>query len=262
MRRAVAIGMLLTLFGIVGCSQIGSTRKSTADEQYEAAKSLYDRGKYYHAAEAFRLLIFNFSGVSYIDTVQNYLGMCYYNDEDYILAVAEFRRLTKSFPNSPLADDAQLMIARCYLKAAPDDVGLDQTDTYTAISELENFVEDYPDSPSIAEATALLEDARGKIAEKTFKSGEQYYKMGNYPSSRIYLESVVTDFTTAEWRGCALYLLAVIDQKEDKPEDARAKLTNLLREFPEHKWADKAKSKLRSLRGGEDFETTDISEGK
>ncbi len=262
MRKAASIGMLIMLVAVFGCSHVGNTRRSTAEEQYEVAKRLYDNGKYYHASEAFRLVIFNFSGVSYIDTVQYYLGMCYYNDDDYILAVAEFRRLTKSFPYSPLADDGQLMIGRCYLHASPENVGLDQTDTYTAITELENFLEDYPSSPLVPEADSLLAIAQGKIAKKNFKNGEQYYKMGNYASARIYLESVVTDFTSPEWRGCALYLLASIDEKEDKLEDARAKLVNMLQTFPDHKWGKKARSKLNSIGGDDGFDGTQVSEGR
>ncbi len=233
------LGLLLT-----GCSSTKVVRKDNAESQYEKAMELYNNGKYYQASEAFRLLIFNYSGVSYIDSVQYLLGMCYYNDEDYILAVAELRRLTRNFPNSPLADDGQLMIGKCYYLSAPGNVGLDQSDTYTAITELENFIEDFPQSPLQSEASELLAKCRAKIAKKTFKNGEQYFKMGNNESARIYLEEVVTEFDSPEWQGCALYLLACIDEKEGKYEDASAKLQNFLREFSGHKWEDKAKAKL------------------
>jgi outer membrane protein assembly factor BamD len=244
-RKTVAIGVLLLL--LAGCSSTGKIRQSDAESQYEKAMELYNRGKYYQASEAFRLMVFNYSGVSYVDTVQYYLGMCHFNSEDYILAVAEFRRLVRNFPNSALADDGQLLIAKCYYLSAPENVGLDQSDMYTAIVELENFIEDFPQSPLQDEASDLLAKCRARIAKKTFKSGEQYFKMGRYESARIYLESVVTDFDSPEWKGCALYLLARIDEEEDKLGDASAKLENLLREFPGHKWQKKAKSMLEKM---------------
>lgn len=246
MIRIVLISVILGLF-LVGCSSTRVVRKDNAESQYEKAMELYNDGKYYQASEAFRLLVFNFSGVSYIDSVQYYLGMCYYNDQDYILAVAEFRRLTRNFPSSPLADDGQLMIGKCYHLSAPENVGLDQSDTYTAITELENFIEDFPQSPLLGEAAELLARCRSKIAKKVFKNGEQYFKMGNYESARIYLEEVVTEFDSPEWQGCALYLLACVDEKEEKYEDASAKLQNMLREFSGHKWEDKAKEKLEDV---------------
>jgi outer membrane protein assembly factor BamD len=242
---------LLAFLGIVlfaGCSSVGNLRRDSAQDQYELARELYARGKYYNAAEAFRYVIFNFSGVSYIDSVQYYLGMCYYNDEDYILAVAEFRRLVQSFPQSTLADDGQFMIGKCYYLSAPDNVGLDQTDMYTAISELENFVEDYPQSPLMAEGSDLLLQCKGRIAQKTFKAGEQYYRMGMHEAARIYLQSVVTDFEHAEWRGCSLFLLAKLDEDEGKLADAESKLLNFIQEFPGHKWEKKAKDELEGIR--------------
>jgi outer membrane protein assembly factor BamD (BamD/ComL family) len=140
------------------------------------------------------------------------------------------------------------MIGKCYYLAAPDNVGLDQSETHTAIAELENFIEDFPLSPLIGEAEELLGKCRDQIAEKTYKNGEQYYKMGNHRSARVYLETVVTDYESNEWRGCALYLLASIDEKQEKYEDAATKLNNLLEAFPGHKWEKKARSKLEDVR--------------
>jgi len=252
MRIRVPVFLLLILI-VAGCSNIGNVRRENPEDQYEVARSLYDRGKYYHAGEAFRLMLFNFSGVSYIDSVQYYLGMCYFHDEDYILAASEFRRLVKNFAQSSLADDGQLMIGKCYFLASPENVGLDQTDTYTAISEFENFVEDFPNSDLIPEANELLRECRGKIAKKEYKTGEQYFRMGMNGSARVYLEHVVTDSESLEWRGRSLYILAEIDEKEEKYDDAVAKLTNFLQAFPGHEWENKAKSKLekiKSLSGG------------
>ncbi len=232
---------------LIGCSSVGKIRQGDAESQYRKAMELYERGKYFAASEAFRLMIFNYSGVSYIDSVQYHLGMCYFSDEDYILASAEFRRLVRNFPTSELADDGQLMIGKCYYRSAPKDVGLDQSDTYTAIAELEDFAEDFPQSPLRSEAADLLARCRSKIAMKIFRNGEQYYRLGNYESARIYLERVITEFESPEWRGCALYLLALMDEKDGKHDDASAKLENLLREFPDHKWHDKAESMLNEI---------------
>lgn len=247
MNRIVLVILLISV-AFAGCSTSSRISSNDADSQYEKAMELYERGKYYKAAEEFRLIIFNFSGVSYIDSVQYYLGMCYFNDEDYILAVAEFRRLVRNFPSSTLADDGQLMIGKCYYLAAPDNVGLDQSETHMAITELENFIEDFPLSPLVGEAEELLGECRDRIAKKTFKNGEQYYKMGNNRSARVYLETVVTDYESEEWRGCALFLLASIDEKQGKYEDAATKLNNLLEMFPGHKWEKKARSKLEDVR--------------
>jgi len=249
-RSFLAIVILILI--VAGCSSIGNIRKDNAEDQYETARSLYERGKYFQAAEAFRLMIFNYSGVSYIDSVQYFLGMCYFNDYDHILAVSEFRRLVKNFPKSPLADDGQLMICKCFYLAAPNNTGLDQTETHTAITEIKNFIEDFPQSPLIEEAQVMLAECRGKITKKLFESGQQYYRMGMYTSARVYFEEIVAEYESPQWRGCALYLLAEIDAKQDKYADAELKLNNFLQAFPGHKWEKKARSKLEKIQSETD----------
>lgn len=246
MRRSI-LAILVLIAIIAGCSSIGNVRQDNAEDQYAVAKKLYDRGKYFNAAEAFRLMIFNYSGVSYIDSVQYLLGMCYFNDHEYILAVAEFKRLVKNFPQSSLADDGQFMIGKCYYLAAPDNTGLDQSETYTAITELENFVEDFPQSPLIDEGKQLLAECNAKITKKLYESGLQYYKMGMRPAARVYFEDIISERQSPEWRGCALYMLAEIDIKEHKYTDAALKLNNFLQTFPGHKWAKKAREKLEEV---------------
>jgi outer membrane protein assembly factor BamD len=251
MRKSI-ISILILIAVVAGCSTIGNVRKDNAVDQYEVARKLYDRGKYFQAAEAFRLMIFNYSGVSYIDSVQYLLGMCYFNDEEYILAVAEFRRLVKNFPQSSLADDGQLMIGKCYHLAAPDNTGLDQSETFTAITELENFVEDFPQSPLLSEGKQLLAKCKAKITKKLYESGLQYYRMGMDKAARVYFEDIISEHQSPEWRGCALYMLAEIDIKEHKYADAALKLSNFLQTFPGHKWEKKAREKLEEVQSEAD----------
>jgi outer membrane protein assembly factor BamD len=246
MRKSI-LSILVLIAIVAGCSSIGNIRKENAEDQYEVARKLYDRGKYFQAAEAFRLMIFNFSGVSYIDSVQYFLGMCYFNDREYILGVAEFKRLVKNFPQSSLADDGQFMIGKSYYLAAPNNIGLDQTETYTAITELQNFVEDFPDSPLLDEGKQLLAECRAKITKKLYESGLQYYKMGMHQAARVYFEDIISERQSPEWRGCSLYLLAEMDIKEHKYADAALKLNNFLQTFPGHKWEHKAKKKLEEI---------------
>jgi outer membrane protein assembly factor BamD (BamD/ComL family) len=50
---------------------------------------------------------------------------------------------------------------------------------------------------------ALLE-ARSRLARKTYKSGELYYRMKKYPSAVIYFDTVIDQFDDTSWAAAAL----------------------------------------------------------
>ena len=217
------------------------------EDQFEYAKMLYEKGDYYLAAEAFQTVIFRFHGTSLADSVTFYMGMCYYNQEDYLLAVGELKRLRLNYPNSPLADDAHYMIAKSYFQDAPNNIGLEQDGIKDAIREIENFFEDFPNSPFHQNARVLLDSCYCREAHKNYQNGEVYYKLGDYRAAKVYLEDVVTKYSCNEWVGKALYRLAEIDCKQENFSESKAKLKNFLNAFPDHEWAGKAAKKLEDV---------------
>jgi outer membrane protein assembly factor BamD len=219
----------------------------TPEDQFEYARKLYQNKKYDQAVEAFQTVIFRFHGTKLADSVTFYLGMCYFNQDEYILAVGEFRRLLTNYPTSPLADQAHYMVAHSYFEDSPNNVGLEQDGVKKSIQTIENFLEDFPDSPYRPNVRELLDSCNARLASKDFKNGMVYYKIGDRRAARIYFESVVTNYSIPEWVGKSLYMLAEIDRKEEKYDDARAKLKNMMNAFPEHEWFDKAKDKYDDI---------------
>ncbi len=237
------IGILtlgLTLM-LVGCAaRQAGVSTGGARAQYDYAMSAYNKHHYDQATLEFQKVLYNYPGLSFVDSVQFWFAMSYYSREDYHLGIPEFRRVITNFPNSELIDDAAFMIGKSYFDAAPKNVGLDQTDTDNAIKELTSFLEDYPNSDRLPEGQSLLARALEKMTEKEFRSGRQYFRMGYLSSARIYLEDVIKEHPEA---GCvpeALYLLAKVDEKEKHYSDARDKLTNLINTFPQSEFAIKA----------------------
>lgn len=219
----------------------------TPEDQYEYAKMLYEKGNYYLATEAFQTVIFRFHGTSLADSVAFYVGMCYYNQKEYLLAVGEFKRLRLNYPSSPLVDEAHYMIAKSYFQDTPHNIGLEQEGVKDAIREIENFFEDFPNSPFTQNARDLLDSCYCRQAHKNYKSGEVYFKLGDLRAAKIYLEDVVTKYSCTEWVGKSLFRLAEIDCKQDNYTESKAKLKNFLNAFPEHEWNEKATKKLEDV---------------
>mgnify|MGYP006290933101 CR=1 FL=1 len=238
---------VFTIFVLIACASASVKVFDTPEDQFEYAKKLFDQEKYVQATEAFQTVLYRFYGTSLADSVSYYTGMCYFEQEEYIVAVAEFKRLMINYPNSPLADDAHYMVAKCYFMDSPDNVGLEQDGVKDAIRTIENFFEDFPDSPYRSNARTLLDSCYARLAEKDFRNGEVYYRIGDLRAARIYLEEVVTKYSIPRWVGRALYRLAEIDFKQKDYENAKAKLNNFLNNFPRHEWAERATDKLQEV---------------
>lgn len=239
--------LILIIALSMACATSSVKLFQTPEDQYEYAKKLYAEGKYNKAAEAFQTVIFRFHGTSLADSVTFYVGQCYYNAKDYILAVAEFKRLLQNYPNSPLADEAHYFVAKCYYYDSPKDVGLEQDGIKDAIRTIENFFEDFPNSPFHQNARDLLDSCYSRMAHKTYQNGEVYFKIRDYRAARIYLEEVVTNYSVTEWVGKALYRLAEIDYKYKDFAESKAKLNNFINAFPEHEWLEKVRKKLSDV---------------
>lgn len=232
--------VILFIATLAGCAAQQHTILPDPREQYELAKSKYDDEKFDEAVIEFQKFMFNFPGVSYIDSAHFYFSMSYIKREDQFLGIAELRRLIVSFPKSEMTDDAQFMIGKSYIDVAPGNAGLDQSDTQQGIKELRAFLEDYPFSDRRKDAEKLLSQAIEKLVGKDFKTAKQYYKMGNKISSRLYLEEIVKEYPESKHAPEALYLLIKLDIKEKKFTDARDKARNLTSAFPNSKYAEKA----------------------
>ncbi len=234
---------------LAGCAANNATSNIDPRPAYEQAVAKINDGKFMDAQNILQRLILSHPGLSYIDSVQYYFGMSYYGNEDFHLAVAEFRRLITSFPRSALVDDAQFMVGKSYFDSAPGNVGLDQTDTQSAIRELKAFLEDYPGSDRRTEGELMLSRAYERLVEKQFRAARQYFRMGNRVSARIYFEDLITEYPESGYTAEALFVLAQIDEKELKFTDARDKLNNLVATFPNSTFVPKAvkmKAKLET----------------
>jgi len=247
LNKLIGILSILALFGIAMISSCTSSKvllAPTAHDQFELAKKDFDDEKYLKAIEGFQKTIFNFPGATIVDTAQYYLGMSYYQNEEYELAAAEFNRLILSYPRSAFADNAQFMIGASYIEGSPGHYALDQQDLRKAISSLEDFIIDNPDSPLVEDARAKIAEARNKLARKAFENGMTYFKMYSYEASRVYFQYVIDEYTDTPYAAEALYKYAEALYKEHDYKQAQEKFNQFVGLYPDHKLIDRVNDYL------------------
>lgn len=106
-------------------------------DAYDAAFTRLRDGEYAAAAEAFRAFLESYPEGPLADNAQYWLGESYYVTGNFDIALNAFENVLQQFPESPKAPDAMLKLGFCYYE-------LEQWDQ--ARRTLERVQERYPDS--------------------------------------------------------------------------------------------------------------------
>jgi len=217
MTRRAAL-TLLTLLLAAGCggSLKESSRQGTAD--FPTARSAYDRGDHLEAIADFKAYVEQYPGTDKTDDALYYLGLSYIQEKDYALASAQFDRLLRDFPTSSFQADALMDLARCDdLQSHP--APLDQTETERALQRYNQFVDQYPDHPRVAEAKARMKVLRDRLAEKLIRSGRLYAKLRRDRASEFYLRRLLTEYPDSKWVKEANQLLSEVVARQGRKSE-------------------------------------------
>lgn len=126
-----------------------------------------------------------------------------YYDKNYQLAGHQFKNFAVTFPQDTRREEAAYMSALCYYQGSMD-YNLDQTSTLSAIDELQNFLNQYPNSEKAQNIDKLIDELNYKVEFKAFENARQYYKMANFKSADIAMENFLEDFPASKLRTKAL----------------------------------------------------------
>ena len=71
---------------------------------------------------------------------------------------------------------------------------MDQTETRSAIDELQLFMDRYPSSALRDSSQAMVDNLRSKLELKAFENARLYHKTGNYKSATIAMKHAMEDY--------------------------------------------------------------------
>jgi tol-pal system protein YbgF len=105
--------------------------------QYEDALAVFRQGDFTAASSAFGAFLRRWQGGGYTDSATFWLGNAQYGQRSYKDAIASFRTVVKSTPDSPRAPEALLSIANCQIELK---------DAKAARRTLDELLKTYPQS--------------------------------------------------------------------------------------------------------------------
>lgn len=100
-------------------------------EVYLQAFGDYASGRYQAAVHGFETFLQRFPNNSYASNAQFWLADCYFNQQQYPLAILEFERVLADYQNAPKNPDALLKIAIANLQLGATDEARQAIDTLT-----------------------------------------------------------------------------------------------------------------------------------
>ena len=230
----------------VSCGSHNKILKSTDNEyKYNVAMMYYKQKDYNRALQLFDILQSAYRGKPQAEEIAYYTADCYYNMKDYEIASHYFKRFAVNYPFAERTEFALFRSACCYYLESPN-ISLDQTESYTAISEFQSFVDLYPKSIYVDSANQLIDTLRYKISEKDFNTCMLYYKMEEYQAAITSFESFMKENPATPHREDIMnYMVltyykyaekSVEEKQRERYELALEKYNTLVYIFPESKY--------------------------
>lgn len=179
-----------------------------ADLKYEAAFDYYNEGKYSKAGSLFESLSVLTNGTERDDTVRFYWGLSNYKFKDYYTAETNFTNFLESYPRSPFASEARYLRLDCLYRSTLR-YELDQTPTYKAITEISEYMIEFPQTPHMAACRDMLTELNERLDKKAYEAAKLYYKMEDYKASRVAFRNVLKDDSENIYREDILYYIAM-----------------------------------------------------
>lgn len=262
-RRLSTFGIRLAAVSLLGlCAAAcatGGAKKPPAGLP-EPDKFLYDRGneamaqkKYTLAVEYFRQLVDTYPQSPYRASAKLGVGDAYLGEhsaESFVLAANEYREFLSFYPTHEYAYYAQYKLAMThfYQMRAPM---RDQTETRSAIAELQTYLAKYPNSPLVDEAKKSLREAKDRLDDWNYGVGVQYFRLKWYPGAIGRLKPLLQNDPGYTNRDAAYFYLGESYMKMNQPAAALPEYETIVKEFEQSEYLDRAKKRIDEIKAAQ-----------
>jgi outer membrane protein assembly factor BamD len=172
--------LLSVVWVLTSCSGINKAIKSTdLDFKYEMAKQYFTQGKYNNACLLLGEVVNAMKGTERGDEAMFLYGMSKYYGSDLEEANEYLTKYYRSYPTGAHVEEARFYAGKALYESTPN-VDLDQTDTYLAITEFQNFLEAFPQSKYTEQCRSMIFEMQDKLVLKEYNNAKLYYTLGSY----------------------------------------------------------------------------------
>ena len=266
MRKSIFADTACTflLCALTSCGEYNNVQKSTDYEyRYEVAKAACVEGKYGTAASLLTDLLGVMKGTQNGEESLYMLAQAEFENRDYETASNYFKKYYQTYSKGIYVEQARYYAALALYRQIPD-VRLDQSNTWDAIKEFQNFIDYYPYSPLKESAQQRITEMQDVLVEKEYLAAKLYYDLGDYMNNCAYggsnyeacvvtAENALKDFpyATSERREALSLLIlqskyqlarkSVEEKRAERYRDTIDEYYSFVNDFPESRHIAEAK---------------------
>lgn len=258
-KTAIISLCFLSLLFVGSCTDYNQVVKTQDYEyKYEAAKQYYAEGQYNRAALLIQDVLSVLKGTDQGEESLYLSGMCNMKAHAYEAASTIFRKYYQTYPRGKYVEEARYNCGLSLYNITPEPK-LDQTETFQAVTEFQNFIENFPASRLRPQAQDMIFKLQDKLVEKEYLSAKLYYDLGtyigngtngNYGACIVTAENAIKDYPyTSRREDFAILILrakfqlaqfSVENKKEERYHNAIDEYYGFVTEYPESKYIKEA----------------------
>lgn len=243
--------LLIIMVAFAGCKSKFEKLRASNDtaKKYREAVRLYEKKDYSKALSLFDDLVQKYRGTAEAEDLSYYFAYTHYKLRDYTTARYHFKTFADTYASSPKAEECRFMAAYCFYLESPV-YSLDQDNTIKAIEALQLFINLYPKSDRVAEASKLIDNLRDKLETKSYANAKLFLDIGDYKSAVIAFRNSARDFPDTKYaeemefltiRAQALYAKASFEIKQEERYNEAIQLYNeFAQTYPSSKYLKEA----------------------
>ena len=178
---------------IFSCTGANRNKNATIDERFKVGMENLENEKYLKAQSDFKYVVMRGAGTDLGDDAQYYLGESFFRNKEYILAIAEYEKLTRRMGYSPFTENARFQICEAYRIESPKYYH-DQEYTEKALERYQEFLDDFPNTLFKEEVLSSIDIMREKLGTKLYETGILYIKLEEYESAIMTFQSVIDTY--------------------------------------------------------------------
>lgn len=252
------ICLSLILFStLLSCSEYSKVVKNdNYKRKYELGVRLYDKNDYVKSVALLEQVYQRMPKSVEGEDSYYRLGKAHFIIGDYYTAQYYLASFGDKYPQSPRREETSFLYALCAVKNSPK-ASLDQTETETALNELQLFIYKFPLSNKIDTCNFLMDQLRLKLQYKEIEAIKIYDKTENYTAAIVTAETFLKDYPTSNQREKIWIILiqnsyylakhSIEEKKRERIDKSLERYSKFVLEFPNSVHAEQLKEKLETL---------------
>lgn len=194
--------------------------------RFDDGLAFFEEEKYVKASQQFNIIVDRASHTDLGDDALFFLAESYFLNKDYDLALVEFEKLVSRMGFSPYIEKSRWRICETLMLLSPNFYH-DQESSKKAIAQIQDFLDDFPNSEYSKDADKLINELRTRLAEKNMETGKLYVKLKAYDSAIVSYKIVVNEFYDTKFFNDANLEIIRCLALQKKSDEAKQYLTDL-----------------------------------